>query len=456
MTDNWRDLGDTTLEQFVAEFEEYDSPLLAEAPAIYAAVKGHSKLALAKLWKEQKHGTWNQTIPRDYKNPFSQTRPGASSNDGVNRWQRFSTYEQAAAYWKDRVTSPTGPYKDTVTLEDLVHVYAPDYDNNNEKEYVRQLRERMAAMPDSTEPSSMRKLKAVQMVGCPNPVLIPEEVEFLIQIIPKGQTNQRPGNILWGGGASYYTQHETGNRNYGTGAQNHSNYMHMGAPDQDGNSQQLGYHLTIDDKTLIQMIPLNEVAWHAGDSGGPGNMDSIACELCVNVDSDRAKSREFAAIVAAGVMNAVDIPQVVQHNHWSGKNCPTIIREINYWPTYLSLVSTYRKAVGDPGPVYAPADTAILDKLGEYTGLDKVVDGTTFYACQRTLTARTVTRRLQFASAGAPSIGPDLKKGDLAPILYVFQAKKGASRYALTQYGTRLKLSHLTPYVVFTTPKEGP
>jgi hypothetical protein len=139
MTDNWRDLGDTTLEQFVAEFEEYDSPLLAEAPAIYAAVKGHSKLALAKLWKEQKHGTWNQAIPRDYKNPFSQTRPGASSNDGVNRWQRFSTYEQAAAYWKDRVTSPTGPYKDTVTLEDLVHVYAPDYDNNNEKEYVRQL-----------------------------------------------------------------------------------------------------------------------------------------------------------------------------------------------------------------------------------------------------------------------------------------------------------------------------
>jgi N-acetylmuramoyl-L-alanine amidase len=427
-----------------------------ESDHIYAVVSGgYSRLYLAMAYHETKLGTLFTVDGFDatFKNPVALMQDG--------EYMDFLLWYQAADEWRRRLVDEAATYKGgiyatTTTLEDLVAVYAPGSAGNNEARYCQVVRERLAAYGYTEGPvAGLRKLKTVQMAGCAKAVLIPEELEFRLQIISAAQTYQRPGRAFTGGSASYYTQHETGNPSYGAGAQMHSNYLRQGAPDNAGNPQELGYHLTLDDKVLCQMLPLDEVAWHAGDSGGPGNFDSIACELCVNVDSNRALSRELAAIVAAGVMSAIGIQQVVQHNHWSGKNCPQIIREIGYWPEYLNLVQRYRQiAPGKPDPIYAAPDLTIFDKLGPYDGTDKVVDGITFFACQRTLTARTTTRRLQYADPGAKSIGPDLKKGDLAPIQYIFQTSKGGSRYALTEWGTRLRASHFTPYVSFTVPKE--
>jgi hypothetical protein len=130
MATNWREIGDVPLDTFRAELERVDSPMAPHAEAIWNATRPHSALALAMSWVEQKHGTYPSVIPADYLNPWSQTRPGASSTDGVNRWMRFPSYADAAAYWKDRVTSPTGPYKDTVTVDDLINIYAPPSEND--------------------------------------------------------------------------------------------------------------------------------------------------------------------------------------------------------------------------------------------------------------------------------------------------------------------------------------
>jgi len=147
---NWREIGDTTLEAYIAEFTRLRSPMLGAAPAIYAAAQPHSALCLAMAWVEQKYATLS-TIPQNYLNPLSQTRPGASSADGNDRWMKFSTYEQAVEYWKNRITSPVGPYKDTVTLEDLIHVYAPDNDGNNELLYVDHIERIVATLPKAQE-----------------------------------------------------------------------------------------------------------------------------------------------------------------------------------------------------------------------------------------------------------------------------------------------------------------
>jgi hypothetical protein len=152
MAVEWREIGDTTLEVFEREFARAGSPMLPYAKEIYEAARPHSALMLAMSWHEKKHDTWNEVIPRDYKNPLSQTRPGATSNDGVNRWMRFDSYADAVAYWKDRVTSPTGPYKDTVTIEDLIHVYAPSSDGNNEAAYVAAIKAMVGAWPEDGAP----------------------------------------------------------------------------------------------------------------------------------------------------------------------------------------------------------------------------------------------------------------------------------------------------------------
>ena len=47
------------------------------------------------------------------------------------------------------------------------------------------------------------------------------------------------------------------------------------------NDKSVSYHYAIDDKEIIQAIPENRNAWHAGDgSKGRGNRYGIAIEIC--------------------------------------------------------------------------------------------------------------------------------------------------------------------------------
>lgn len=57
-------------------------------------------------------------------------------------------------------------------------------------------------------------------------------------------------------------------------------------------------------------------------------MNSIAIEICVNSDGDFKQAVNNAAELVKIIMNDEDIPQtnVVQHYRWSGKNCPTNLR----------------------------------------------------------------------------------------------------------------------------------
>lgn len=55
-----------------------------------------------------------------------------------------------------------------------------------------------------------------------------------------------------------------------------------------GNNNQVSYHVAVDDKEVIQVIPFNRNAWHCWDGGGStdpkaltkGNRLSIGVEIC--------------------------------------------------------------------------------------------------------------------------------------------------------------------------------
>lgn len=166
-------------------------------------------------------------------------------------------------------------------------------------------------------------------------VPVPLDVPFRIVLIPLGQKNQRPGTKMT---PALYVQHETGNPSPGADAEMHLRYLQNGAE-----GQQLGYHLTVDQDECIQMIPLDEIAWHGGDGGGPCNMTGIACELCVQDNNKhKVKARENAEKVAAAVMLAKNLTRIEQHNWCSGKNCPAYIRQDGYWPTFVQRVNALR------------------------------------------------------------------------------------------------------------------
>lgn len=140
------------------------------------------------------------------------------------------------------------------------------------------------------------------------------------QFIPASRKLQRPGYSM---NPQYITVHSTGNP--ASTAQNEADYVCKNS------TRQASYHFVCDDKQIIQVLPTNEVAWHAGDGGqGTGNRKSVAIEICEA--GDRKKAVDNAVWLTKKLMGDLNITadKVVQHNHWSGKNCPRILRDKNY------------------------------------------------------------------------------------------------------------------------------
>ena len=97
---------------------------------------------------------------------------------------------------------------------------------------------------------------------------------------------------------------------------------------------------------IYQHLPLNEVGWHVGDGlNGPGNRSSIGIEICENRDGDRVAAEELAARLTAWLMDelSLGIDKVSQHNKWSGKDCPRVLRNRPAgWEVFLRMVQGFR------------------------------------------------------------------------------------------------------------------
>ena len=190
-------------------------------------------------------------------------------------------------------------------------------------------------------------------------------VSIIEQIIPSTNANRPGGNYT----KSYITIHETGNKAAGAGAKNHANWLSNGA------NGEIGYHYTVDDHEIYHHIPDNEKAWHAGDgAGGTGNLHSIGIELCVNTDGDFEQTKKNAAWLVAKLMEDYSIPigSVVQHNHWSGKNCPQTIRETGTWEAFLALCRAELDggSAAPSGDTYTVQAGDCLSVIGAKLGLD--------------------------------------------------------------------------------------
>lgn len=129
--------------------------------------------------------------------------------------------------------------------------------------------------------------------------------------------NVRPGNPMK---PKYITIHNTANTSKGANAKAHANLL-----SNNNNGRTASWHFTIDDKSIYQSLPLNEIGYHAGDGSGPGNRSSIAIEICENSDGDFNKAQQNAAELTAKLLIDLDLPlsSVKNHKYFSGKDCPS-------------------------------------------------------------------------------------------------------------------------------------
>jgi N-acetylmuramoyl-L-alanine amidase len=139
----------------------------------------------------------------------------------------------------------------------------------------------------------------------------------------------------------FITIHNTGNSSIGANAKAHANYI---KGDTAANAP-VSWHYTVDDKCIFQHIPDNEDAFHAGDGAGDGNRKSIGIEICMNADGDLIKATDNAAELTASLCRKYCIPteNIRQHQQWSGKNCPQMIRrnEPYSWNDFILKVKEF-------------------------------------------------------------------------------------------------------------------
>lgn len=120
---------------------------------------------------------------------------------------------------------------------------------------------------------------------------------------------------------NFITIHQTGNTRVGANAINHARYINGGSGET--------WHYTVDDKQVVQHFNDRVQCWHSGDGKGAGNTQSIGIELCVNSDGNYHSTIKNAVDLVKYLMRVHNIPiqNVVQHNRWSGKDCPSQIRK---------------------------------------------------------------------------------------------------------------------------------
>ena len=238
-------------------------------------------------------------------------------------------------------------------------------------------------------------------------------------VLPYTYGNQRTGIVR--SSTEYITVHDTGNTNSGATAEMHKRYITNLNNNPDSTS--ISWHFTVDEEGIIQHLPTNEVAWHAGDGGSVqlafydtgvkytgivnwsitddgyyavngtktsiaiprsadgtpyltakvpalgfnykvgsngniwmgstyynasyntianrgGNLNSISIESCVNEGSDYTQTMRYLAKLVANLCIEYNLTpdRVKQHNTFSGKNCPQVLRESNRWDEFMVLV----------------------------------------------------------------------------------------------------------------------
>lgn len=122
-------------------------------------------------------------------------------------------------------------------------------------------------------------------------------------------------------------------------AQNEVRYMQS-------NAQKVSFHFAVDDKSIIQALPLDRNAWHAGDGDkeNGGNRSGIGIEICYSKSGGEKfmKAEENAAWLAAELLKKyhLEISHLKKHQDFANKKCPHRTIDLG-WDRFVNMVKQY-------------------------------------------------------------------------------------------------------------------
>ena len=156
---------------------------------------------------------------------------------------------------------------------------------------------------------------------------------------------------------------------------------------------ELSFHIVVDEKEALQMIPFDRNAWHAGDGlNGEGNRKYISIEICYSsIGGDLfAKAEANAAIIIAQLMRKFNftIDNIKRHYDFSGKDCPHLTMLLG-WDRFLNMIKKDLDENGLEVPKNLPKFTEMNYQSGEdFSKRDKITElkGLTLYCIPQLFT----------------------------------------------------------------------
>ena len=147
-----------------------------------------------------------------------------------------------------------------------------------------------------------------------------------------------------------------------------------------GNNNQISFHYAIDDKEIVQGIPENRNAWHAGDGNGPGNRKGIGIEICYSKSGGKRfeEAEKLSAKFIAYKLKEKgwEIDKVKKHQDFSGKYCPHRTLDMG-WQRFLRMVNAeLNKLIGDDKMADNNTPSPWAKEAWEWAKKEGFLDGT--------------------------------------------------------------------------------
>lgn len=108
------------------------------------------------------------------------------------------------------------------------------------------------------------------------------------------------------------------------------------------NNNETSFHYAVDDKEIVQGLPLDRNGWHSSDGNGKGNREGIAIEICYSKSGgDRfIKAEENAVDLIVYLLKKYNwgIDRVTKHQDYCGKYCPHRTLDMG-WDRFIKMIS---------------------------------------------------------------------------------------------------------------------
>ena len=133
------------------------------------------------------------------------------------------------------------------------------------------------------------------------------------------------------------------------------------------NNNQVSFHFAVDDKEVVQGLPLDRNAWACGDgANGKGNRKGIQVEICYSksggVRFENAEKNAAKFIAQLLKERGWGVDKVKKHQDFSNKYCPHRTLDKG-WASFVNMIKDYLNELNKPVQSTQSSSISVGDKV---------------------------------------------------------------------------------------------